>query len=51
MNSPLPGPEDKSVPKITLTVTPGSVTPAQRETWKRLWAKLISQAMDGKVGR
>ncbi len=32
--------------KVTLTITPGQVTPAQRAAWRKWWAKLISEVKE-----
>ena len=34
----------KPQPVVMLTITPGPVTPAQREKWRRFWAKLVAEA-------
>ena len=31
-------------PVVMLTITPGPVTLAQREKWRRFWAKLVAEA-------
>ncbi len=33
----------KPQPIVTLAITPGPVTPAQREKWRRFWKKLIAE--------
>ena len=36
----------RSEPKVTLNITPGELTPAQRATWNKVWTRLISLAME-----
>jgi hypothetical protein len=39
----MPNKEIKPQPKITFTLKPAEVTPAQREAEKRFWSKIISE--------
>ena len=35
---------DRYPPLVTITITAGPVTPAQRQAWKTLWARLVAEA-------
>jgi len=30
--------------KVTMNIRPGTVTPAQKQVWRRFWQKLITEA-------
>ena len=34
----------KPVAKVTVNITPGPVTPAQRAAWRKFWAARIAEA-------
>ena len=42
---------DHRPPVVTLTIRAGPSTPAQRQAWRRLWARLIAEAKQQDGGK